>query len=176
MSENNFPDCERCEYDTCIEMLEQRGYNVIDKDVIIIAIKPNGEQMAVIFNNSEKFDTKGIKEVIHIMTEIEVEHVIIVYKNDVTSATKCIISNSGKKQIELFSRDDLKYNITKHCLQPQFERLSDQESVKFKQQYGTTFGTLRVDKPISRFYDYKRGDVIRITRKDGYINYRIVKG
>jgi len=38
------------------------------------------------------------------------------------------------------------------------------------------YGTLRLDRPIARFYDYKRGDVIRIKRSDGYINYRIVKG
>ena len=52
----------------------------------------------------------------------------------------------------------------------------NKELYDFKKNFGIKFGILRLDRPISRFYDYQKGDVIRITRNDGYINYRIVKG
>ena len=68
-------------------------------------------------------------------------------------------------EFELFSIDDLQYNITKHVLQPKFERLSEKEAQDFKKSYGIKFPVLRKDDPISRFYNYKRGDVIRVKRK-----------
>jgi DNA-directed RNA polymerase subunit H (RpoH/RPB5) len=79
-------------------------------------------------------------------------------------------------KIELFAEEDLQFNITKHRLQPKFEKLKDSEAVDFKKNFGIKFGILRLDRPIARFYNYQKGDVIRITRNDGYINYRIVKG
>ena len=38
------------------------------------------------------------------------------------------------------------------------------------------FPLLRRDDPISKFYGYNRGDVIKITRPNNYISYSIVKG
>jgi DNA-directed RNA polymerase subunit H (RpoH/RPB5) len=34
---------------------------------------------------------------------------------------------------------------------------------------------MRKDDPIVKFYDYQKGDLIKIIRKNGYITYRIVK-
>jgi len=34
---------------------------------------------------------------------------------------------------------------------------------------------LRTD-PISRFYGYERGDIIKVTRTGGIVTYRIVRG
>jgi len=162
---------------TCIEMLSQRGYTDISKngDEYFLALKPDGNQVALIFYNLAKFDTKGMKETISLMNEIEVNHIIVVYKEDVTPATKTLLSHSEDREFELFAEEDLQYNITKHRLQPKFERMPECDAEQFIKKYGLKFGTLRVDRPISRFYNYKRGDVIRITRSCGYINYRIVR-
>ena len=164
-------------HSTCLEMLQQRGYSIIDEeDTHITALKPDGQQMAVFFHDVPKFGTKGVKEIISLMNEMEVLHALVVYKDDVTPFTKSTLTRSEERRFELFAIEDLQYNITKHRLQPTFERLEEKEAAEFKQKYGMKFGTLRLDRPIARFYDYKRGDVIRITRPDGYINYRIVKG
>lgn len=163
-------------YATCLEMIQQRGYSIIEEEEThITALKPDGQQMAVFFYDTPKFGTKGMKETISMMNEMEVLHVIIVYKEDVTPFTKTTLTLSEERRFEMFAEEDLQYNITKHRLQPTFERIEDKEAEEFKQKYGMKFGTLRLDRPIARFYDYKRGDVIRITRPDGYINYRIVK-
>jgi DNA-directed RNA polymerase subunit H (RpoH/RPB5) len=164
-------------YATCLEMLQQRGYSIIEEeDTHITALKPDGQQMAVFFHDAPKFGTKGMKEIISLMNEMQVLHSLVVYKEDVTPFTKATLSRSEERHFEIFAIEDLQYNITKHRLQPTFERLEEKEATEFKQKYGMKFGTLRLDRPIARFYDYKRGDVIRITRLDGYINYRIVKG
>ena len=112
------------------------------------------------------------------MNELEIFHSIIIYKDGVTSFTKKTIDQSLEMYFELFSVDDLQYNITKHELQPKFERLPEKEAIDFKKQFGLKFGIMKSDDPIALFYDYKKGDVIRITRnssKTPYITYRIVK-
>ena len=110
------------------------------------------------------------------MNELEVIHSLVIYRDSITPATKSTLSQTTDIIIELFAEEDLQYNITKHYLQPKFERLSDEEADEFKKKYGVKFGTLRLDRPISCFYNYQKGDIIRIIRKDGYISYRIVKG
>ena len=159
----------------CLEMLIQRGYTIVDIENIT-ALKPDGTQIIVFFNESPSFDTKSMKEIFSIMNETGIIHSIVVYKDKVTPATKSTLEQSDDMKIELFAEEDLQINITKHRLQPIFEKLKDDEAIEFKKTFGLKFGTLRIDRPISRFYDYERGDVIRITRPDGYINYRIVKG
>lgn len=165
-------------FEICIEMLEQRGYDVVLKDkedLSIQAIKPDGDKMMVIFNSLPKFDSKSMKEVISIMSECGVNHSLVIYEDDITAATKNSLSQTNEMRVELFSEEDLQYNITKHRLQPKFERLSNEKGEEIKKEYGSKFGTLRIDKPISQFYDYEKGDVIKITRSGGYVTYRIVR-
>ena len=167
-------------HEICLEMLEQREYSIIeDEPDRIIALKPDNKQMIVFFSDSPKFNVKNIQVYISVMNELEIFHSIIIYKDGVTSFTKKTIDQSLEMYFELFSVDDLQYNITKHVLQPKFERLPEKEATDFKKQFGLKFGIMKSDDPISLFYDYKKGDVIRITRnssKTPYITYRIVKG
>ena len=159
---------------TILEMLEQREYTIVDTENIM-ALKPDGSQIIVFFNESPNFDTKSMKEVLSVMNEAGIVHSIVVYKDKVTPATKSTLEQCNDMKIELFAEEDLQINITKHRLQPVFEKLKDDEAIEFKKNFGLKFGVLRVDRAISRFYDYSKGYVIRIKRPDGYINYRIVK-
>lgn len=164
-------------YNTCLEMLGQRNYKIINnEEEQIVAIKPDGNQVIVFLSDSLKFNVKNIQVYISIMDEMQIFHAIIVYKESITAFTKKAIEQSLEMTFELFAVEDLQYNITKHVLQPKFECLPIEESTKFKKQYGTRFSTLRRDDPISRFYGYNKGDVIKITRPNNYISYSIVKG
>ena len=164
-------------YDTCLEMLEQRNYEIIEpEDDRIIAQKPDNNQMVVFLSDAIKFNVKNIQMYITIMDELHIFHAIIVYKDSITSFTKKTIEQSLEMTFELFSITELQYNITKHVLQPKFECLPIEDAIKFKKQFGIKFSILRKDDPISRFYAYNKGDVIKITRPNDYISYRIVKG
>ena len=44
-----------------------------------------------------------------------------------------------------------------------------------KKKYGTKIPILKLDDPISRFYNYKKGDIIEITRYDNNICHRMIK-
>jgi DNA-directed RNA polymerase subunit H (RpoH/RPB5) len=163
-------------YIISLEMLEQRGYKVIEKEEDrIIALKQDQSKVVVFFSDSVKFNVKNIQMYITIMDELNIFHSIIVYKEGVTAFTKKAIEQSLEMTFELFAEEDLQYNITKHRLQPKFELLSQKDGEKFKKEFGVKFKVLRKDDPISKFYYYEKGDVIRIIHKNGYIDYRIVK-
>ena len=163
----------------CLEMLSQRGYELIDNDPErIISVKQDGKLVVTFFSDLPKFNVKNIQVYIAIMNELQIFHAIIVYKDGVTAFTKKAVDQSLEMRFELFAVENLQYNITKHRLQPRFERLSNEDADNFKKEFGLRFATLRHDDPIALFYDYNKGDVIRIIRNNGnkFITYRIVKG
>ncbi len=168
----------KTEYKICLEMLQQRGYKITDQEdpTRIFAIKQDGKPMVVFFTNVSKFNVKNIQIYISAMNDMKIFHAIIVYKDSVTPFTKKAISKSLEMNIELFAEANLQYNITKHRLQPVFEKLSNQEAESFKRDYGTKFGILRSDDPISLFYGYTSGDVVRVTRGGTFVTYRQVRG
>lgn len=169
-------------YKTCVEMLNQRGYEIIEEEEDrITAIKQDGCHICVFITNMPKLDVNRIKEYVALMNELGIDHSIIVYGVDITPYARKVVETSKEIKIELFPEKNLKYNVTKHKLVPQHERLSEDDANEFKKKYGIKFGGLLLTDPVSRFYGYERGDVIKITRvekkdkKSFYITYRIVR-
>ena len=161
---------------TCLEMFQQRGYNVIDyDDDRINAIKQDGKPICAFMAETPKFNVNRVQEYIAFMSELQIHHGIIVYKDNATPMAKKVINNSLDIIIELFTEEELQYNITKHRLVPKHEKLSSKEAIKFVEKFGKNFPIIQLSDPISRFYGYKRGDIIKVTRKNEII-FRIVKG
>ena len=160
-----------------IEMIQQRNYSDLEvQDDRVIATKPDGKKMIVFMSTIPKFNVKCMSEYISITNEIGIKHLLIIYKDGVTSSTKKAIEQlQDDVYVELFAEEDLQYNITKHRLQPVFQKLSEQENKEFKVKYCLKFPIMKKDDPIASFYDFKKGDIIRIIRKTGIIDYRIVK-
>lgn len=163
-------------YKICCELLLARNYIILEKlEDKIIALKPDGQQIIVFFSDVNKFNVKNIQVYITLMNELNIFHAIIIYKNGVTAFTQKAIEQSIEMKFELFAQEDLQYNITTHRLQPIFEILNETQSELLIKQFGTKFPIMRKDDPIVKFYDYQKGDLIKIIRKNGYITYRIVK-
>jgi|TARA_B100001059_G_scaffold168284_1_gene168043 DNA-directed RNA polymerase subunit H (RpoH/RPB5) len=167
-------------YKTCLEMLQQRNYEITEKDdpERIVATKPDGKQMIVFFTEVPKFNVKNAQVYISTMNDLNIFHSIIVYKDSVTAFTRKAVAKSVEMKLELFAERDLQYNITKHRLQPTFEKLPKKEADIFKQKFGIKFGVMKSDDPIARFYNYNKGDVIRVTRGvvSKFVTYRLVRG
>lgn len=163
-------------YKICCELLIARNYIILQElEDKIIALKQDEQQIIVFFSDASKFNVKNIQVYITLMNESNIFHAIIVYKNGVTAFTQKAIEQSIEMKFELFAIEDLQYNITKHRLQPLFLKLNENEGSLLKKQFGTKFPIMRKDDPIVKFYDYQKGDLIKIIRKNGYITYRIVK-
>jgi DNA-directed RNA polymerase I, II, and III subunit RPABC1 len=166
-------------YEICIEMILQRNYEIIDKDdERILSKKPDGSLMCIFLTNSSKFNVDSIQEYILMMRKMNLWHSIIVYKDNVTPVAKKIISDTKDFKIELFQEEELQYNITKHYLVPNhtiYAKKDSKEGIEFKKKYSENFPIILKSDPVARFYAYEKGDIIKITRSNGYVTFRIVK-
>ena len=166
-------------YEVCVELLIQRGYDIIEKDdEHILALKKDGKQICVFLSDTPKFNVEKIQEYISLMRKIDVFHAIIVCKDNATPVAKKIIEESNDMIIELFHKEELMCNITKHYLVPKHELAFERGSngaKEFKVKYSDKFPIILKTDPISRFYGFKKGDIIKVTRRGGNVMYRIVK-
>lgn len=160
------------------EMFEQRGYTNIEKhEDKIIALKPNNKKIYVFFKIIEKLNVSEMHNYISILQENKIEHGLLIFEGSPTSTVKNVINNTPPigVNIELFTADDLQFNITKHRLVPKHIKLSKEEAKEFKEKYGVNIPKLLRIDPVCRFYDFSSGDIIKIIRKDGFISFRIVR-
>ena len=165
--------------ETVIDMITQRGYKITksEEDKIIVT-NSIGENIIVFTVAVVKLNVDTVKEYISILHKMEMKHCIVIYIDNVTSMTKKLIENSVDIKIEIFTQEELQYNITKHRLVPKHIRLSQKDTKEFKNVYGFKLPTILRTDPVSRFYDFNRGDIIKIIRineKDKFVTYRIVK-
>ncbi len=164
---------------TLMEMLVvYRGYTVYlcDGDSIICT-KPDNSRVFVVMNIDEKLNTELLNKYFFIIKNLY-KHIIIINNGCVTSSVKSRIVQykiSEKSIVELFSFDELTFNIMKHACQPKFKKLSKCDSALFKSKFGTNIPVMLQTDPVARFMGFLPGDIVEITRKNGYIAYRIVK-
>ena len=163
-------------HQTCIEMLNQRGYSVVSDDTNgIVASTKLGKKIIVLFNGSAKFNIDRVHEYISIMQEMSINHTIVIYQNSITPVAKKVIEELQDVKIETFEEKTMRFNITKHRLVPKHTCLPKSKSDAFKKTYGVKIPVLLKSDPIARFYNFQRGDIIQIERHDGFVSFRIVK-
>ena len=161
---------------TCNEMLNDRGY--IENDVIDNQYKiyeKDGNKLVVILSQSDKLNIDYMKEYIKLLSENELKNCIIIYNNDITPSAKKVVENLFQFSIELFKFNELQYNITKHRLYNKHESLTPDEKDDFVKKYGIKIPVILEKDPVSRYFNFTRGDIIRVIRKSDIIVYRIVK-
>jgi len=164
-------------FETCIEMFESRGYIILDTDdERILADKPDETQICAFFCHSPKFNIDRLQEYISMLKKMEVFHCVIVYLENATPIAKKIVLDSKEIVIELFDVEEMQYNITKHFLVPVHERIiiTKKNHDQFKKDITDKFPIILKTDPVSKFYHFQRGDIIKIVRKNGYICYRRV--
>ena len=177
---------------TVSEMITQREYNITSEDnEKIIATNEKKECIIAYKIPVSKFNVDRFKEYVSKLEQlneknknIKYNHIILVYIDCITPTGKKMIIESIDIIFELFSIDELQFNITKHRLVPLHQKLNEDDSKLFKEKYGLKYQAILTSDPIVRFYNYKRGDIIRIfrpvkinTNDNQYsIAYRIVKG
>jgi DNA-directed RNA polymerase I, II, and III subunit RPABC1 len=171
-------------YNTCIELLNERGYEILDKDdERILGSRINKftnaeDQICVFLSITNKFNVESIQEYIYMLKQMEINHCIIVHRENATPVAKKIVEDSKDLIIELFNEDELQCNITKHYLVPKHElvyKKGTKQCIEFKSKYGDKFPTILKSDSVARFYGYERGDIIQITRKNGFVTFRICK-
>jgi DNA-directed RNA polymerase I, II, and III subunit RPABC1 len=154
------------------EMLNDRGYNISFGDEPYIATSnTNNSRILICFSDEAKVNINTVKNQISKMSEYSITHSILVYKDVITSSALKAIECLENTRIELFSVKELQYNITKHRLVPKHEKYTRDDMKK----HADSLPVLLKTDVVCRYYDFNRGDIIEITRTNGFKVYRIVK-
>jgi DNA-directed RNA polymerase subunit H (RpoH/RPB5) len=154
--------------------IDYADYDFTNEQPYIIKAKKNINTIIVFINEDEKLNIQGIKDKISIMNKENATSCIIIYKATVTSSAKKSLETL-EYEFELFALHELQLNITRHRLVPRHTRVLPSEKEELDKNYKGKLPILLHNDPISRYYAFKRGEYIRITRKDGSIIYRIIK-
>tara|TARA_B110000208_G_scaffold65173_2_gene84505 strand:- start:1318 stop:1926 length:609 start_codon:yes stop_codon:yes gene_type:complete len=191
-------------WNVCIELVEDRGYTLnpnykkltpIDVKYLLINNKLNiiaknevdKKIIYVIFIHGDKIKLSIIKEIynkIYSKSPIELETNILFIPIAKPSTTILKLEkNIEYPNIQITWYLHFQLNPTKHVLVPKHEKLNDEESAfilnKFKVKHKNQFPVLLKTDIISRYYNFKRGDIIKISDNTlplntVYITYRIV--
>lgn len=187
---------------TISEMFLDRGYTLLDnlgtfdefhkfvtradgyEDLMMVAEKQDGNIVTVHFPKPPKVGVKDIRNYINEASEEDgKKHIILVYKASITPFAKkelTKICNSGNVVVETFHIRRFLINITKHKFVPRHEKV-DLSKVKSLPPYlkdPTKLPKILSNDPVSCYYFFQPGDVIKIRRHniEGHfeIVYRIV--
>ena len=161
------------------EMFGQRGYTDIETNAEgqIFAMKPNSQLVLAFPNPIENSNVEAMQSIIALMGKNEVSHSLIVCSSSPTPAFKTALSKTSDMglTIEVFQAEDLQYNITKHALVPAHIKIPKDEQKKFRELYGVNIPILLRTDPVSKFYNFEKGEIVKIVRRNGYISYRVVR-
>jgi DNA-directed RNA polymerase subunit H (RpoH/RPB5) len=136
--------------------------------------RENANKLIVFFPVECKVNIDTIKEILYKMEQVKIKNCIIIYKESITSSAKKALDVLDM-DIETFHIDRLKYNILHHTLVPKHERVENKhEKKELVKKYGSQLPMLLRSDAVSRFYNYKKGDLIKITRTNNTVCYRIV--
>lgn len=160
-----------------LEMFSQRGYtDVTLPENRILAVKPDGERIIAFIDIINKLNVAEIHQRMSILESEEITHGLLVYSGTPTPAVKAVVGNAPSLGVtlELWPVEDLQFNITKHRFAVKHELLDREETKEFKEKYGVNIPVLLRSDAMARFYDFPKGSVVKIYRKD-FVAYRIVK-
>ena len=178
-------------YEVVKEMFVQRGYTIDEEhentDLVIGGYKLNSlgekgyENICCFKEIFTKFNIKNFTDCAGFVNGLNLTHGVIIYSDKITPAVKKLIETTDadkglKCTFEMFHINDVFFNPTKHLLVPVHTRVPDEEAKILKDKYESSkFPTLKSSDPIARFLAFKKGDIIKIIRREGYIAYRVVR-
>lgn len=142
-------------------MLERRGYNttiVENNDNYFRTI-----DTLVVFVSDAKVSIGHTKNILGL--RIDNEKIIVVHSKPITPDAKNLMISS--KNIELFTYDELGFDILEVI--PIHSKVEGPKHKDWK-----FFPVLLSTDMVSRYFDFKKGDIVRVLEDDGTIIYRKV--
>lgn len=136
-------------------------------------------------NPDDKIKKDIIKNTIYKeMIDRNIFNGIILTETGVTTPTSKQFSHL-RFNIEIFPVSKMLRNPITHNSAPKYEVIKDQEELEniiygsnvTEDTYMDLFPAMSINDPVSRWYDMKEGDIVRITRKypKNMVTYRVVK-
>lgn len=175
----NYSRVFECVLRTMVDMLRDRGYNIgndcrtigditykiQENDPILYGDSPEGK-IVVFFHNEERV---GVKQLRTWYEQYSDSSIIIVSLEGPTAFTKRE-AEQNYENVQFFTFQSLCINVTKHALVPKHEKLtkSERDQLNYSVSSSEEWPKLYTSDAISQYYNYKPGDLIKITRTIGY--------
>lgn len=136
-----------------------------------------GKKIYVKFVLNPKVKVGPIKEILEEITEKyidpEKDDVVLVLRGSYNSNIIKLSKDRAYKYIQVFWMSSLLFNPTYHVFVPKHEKMSKDEVDELMEKYSlktkTQLPLISKDDAIVRYYNFKTGDVLRITRKSSAI-------
>jgi len=160
------------------KMFKARKYkNITINDNLITAEDGDKKVMAKLIEG--RLNISSVKSCIGTFAENNIDVAMIIHEGEPTSSAKKTVAHldgTGKIRVALFSQDYFLFNLMDHRLVRPHVRLKREESLQMKKTYGADkLPVILTSDPVSRYFNFRPGEIISITRKGGFVSYRIVK-
>lgn len=140
------------------------------------------DKMYVFFPEDPKIGIKVVQCYASRMEEEQVHRAIVIVRAGLTPSAKQAMKNLGPDYVmEDFLESEMLINITEHELVPQHILLTVEEKEELFSRYKLKESQLMkmlTSDPVSRYFGFKRGQVIKIIRKSDtagrYVTHRLV--
>ena len=163
------------------QMLARRGYEkqaevaTENNTLAFLFSHPTCGDVLVWYFCYDKMNIDSIKEFIFLLENHQIKHGIIVYQNTVTTSTRKVIENLFQFKIELFELKEFQYDLTQFRYFCPHHVLEPAVMAEMRKKFGSSLPCLLRTDPVSRYYNFQKGDIIRVSRKNGTQAYRLVK-
>jgi DNA-directed RNA polymerase I, II, and III subunit RPABC1 len=163
--------------DVLLEMLTDRGYGKfkeLDHETIVAEMDTR-ESIAVKFIEQDKVSVERVRRLIQWVSKENFTSCIMIFTNHASSQVKTFLKNSEiDVNIEIFDRNELGFNVSKHILVPKHTLLNEYDRNGLSKLYGLkNLPQIKIADPVSKYYGAKKGDIFHIDRKIG-MTYRLV--
>jgi len=146
------------------------------EDVFLAENEEEDEVILVYLCRHEKFNIDGVKYLVYQLQQHKIPHGLVVFQNIITSSAKKAVEDLLDYTIETFEKKELQYNITQHRLYSPHVRVPKDEISKHLPKIDIhCLPVLLRSDPVSRYYHFSRGEVVRVDRRNQSIAYRFVK-
>lgn len=165
---------------TCIQMLKDRGFTIINEcrtigditykmqenDAVFFGEHSTEGNVFVFFHNEERIGVKQLR----LWNEARPDSQLIIVSLEGPTAFTKKEADHSYPNVQFFTYQNLCVNITKHSLVPKHERLSKEEKMScgIEIRKDEEWPKLYTNDAIAQYYNYKPGDIIKITRTIGY--------
>ena len=158
----------------CMNIMYKRNYNLVHTCDNYTLMKDCDDNHIIIFLCNDTLTIHNLKIYMKNMFDNNITHCVIIYSNKITPSAKKIIDIS-EFEIETFTKDEMSINITEHKYYFPHIKINDQEKQQLINKYGKHLPIILKSDPVVRYLNFKKGDILKIIRKNNYIHYRIVK-
>lgn len=188
--------------ETVLEMLSDRGYALpITEKItfeefilkynnktidIFIHDEVKNKKVYVHFHNDPKSFSKGdlkgiISNVISQYNDSNI-NVILILRDKENSAVSKEVTKEQYKNVEIFLKKNMMFNITQHVFVPKHIVLTPEEEIEVLEKYNTTkgkFPKIAKNDPIAKYYGMKTDQICKIIRRSPEVGesiyYRLVR-